>query len=406
MARFHYRAVGRKGDVVTGVLEMPDERAAVALLQDRGEVPIRVARQPASSLRALLDIEITPRDALSARDRVAFTRGLATLLSAGVPLDRALEIARDLSPQKAVRAIAARLLERVREGATLAEALDAESRAFPPLYRSVVHAGEAGAALEATLSRLAGTLEEAEKRASDLRSALIYPAFLLLTSIGSIVVLMTVVVPTFQPLLDDAGVEPPVLTRVVIGMGTIFEEYGVAMLAGLATLLVIWRLVLTLPAARLAWHRALLGLPIAGLVWRKIETGRFARLLGMLLQNGVSLTAALPLVRRAVSNEAVAAEIERITPEVDAGRGLAQPLVEGKVLPPLALQLIEVGQESGQLTEMLLKTAEIFETEAKRDIDNSLALLTPTVILLMGGFVALVVSSILFALFSINELAV
>ncbi len=405
MPVFHYRGVARSGEVVAGTLETPDQAAAIQRLQAQGTMPIRVEERAASSLMALLDTEITPRGALSATDRIALTRTLATLTGAGLPLDRALGIAERLGTSAAVRAVAGRLLAAVREGARLADALDREPQAFPALYRSVVRAGEAGAALEVTLARLADTLEEQAKRRGELRSALIYPAFLLVTAIGAVAILLAYVVPTFEPLLEDAGVEPPAITQAVIAVGHVVSAGWPVMLAGLLAAGVVARLALRRPEIRLRWHGRALGLPVIGRLWRKLETARLCRLLGTLLENGVALPASLRLVAQAMDNAAFAEEVRRVTPEVEAGRGMAGPLAKGGLLPPLALQLLQVGEESGQLTPMLLKAAGIFETEAKREFDQALALLTPVLTLVMGVLIAVIISSILFALLSINELA-
>lgn len=406
MPRFEYQALTATGERVDGALDAADEPSAVSQLQSQGFLPIRVSAAGSSGLMALLNTEITPRDALSEADRIAFTRMLATLAGAGLPLDRALEMTRDLGGRRAVSAVSARLLESVRGGASLAAALDKEQAVFPALYRRIVEAGEVGAALEITLARLADTLEDAARRRGELRSALIYPAFLLVTAIGSVAVLLSFVVPTFQPLLDEAGVEPPWVTQVVIAVGDVVGRWWRWALAGIAGAFAAFRLALLIPEVRRMWHAAALRLPLIGRLWRTFETARFARLLGALLQNGVALPTGLRLVRGALANAAFAAEVGRIIPEVEAGRGLAEPLAETGAPPALALQLIRVGEESGRLTEMLLKTAEILETDGKRGFEQALAFLTPTLTLVMGGLIAVIVSSILFALFSINELAI
>ena len=213
-------------------------------------------------------------------------------------------------------------------------------------------------------------------------------------------------VPTCEPLLRDAGVEPPALTQMVIAAGRLVEHYWLFLLAGLAGLFLTIMLLLRVPSVRLRWHRLALSVPIAGRLWREFETARLTRLLGTLLQNGVALPAALRLTRDALGNAAFSAEVARVIPEVEAGRGVADPLRDGAILPDLALQLIYIGQESGQLHDMLLKTADIFDDEAKRGFDQVLAILTPALTLVMGVLIALIISSILFALFSINELAI
>ncbi len=406
MPRFRYRAIDPLGATVSGALEAPDGSAAVDSLRGRGLLPVAVKPGGAGSrLWSVLSTDITPRDALRDRDRVAFTRALATLIGAGLPLDRALEILRDLGDRRAGRAVAARLLDAVRGGSGLAAAMDGDAAAFPPLYRGMVRAGEAGAMLDATLGRLADAEEGAAARRGALRAAMIYPAFLLVSAMGSVAVLLIYVVPAFEPLLAEAGVEPPVSTRIVIAAGRTVADGWPAMLAAAGTLWVAWRVARLRPAVRLAAARTVLRLPLIGAIAAKLETARLVRMLGELLTSGVALPAALRLARAATGDAAFRAELDRVTPEVEAGRGLARPLAEGAVAAPLALQLIRVGEESGRLAPMLLKAGEILDAEAQGQIDRLLAILTPTLTLVMGGLIALIVSSILFALFSINELA-
>ena len=405
MPTFHYRALGPGGDVATGTLDCADEASAIAQLQAKGLLPVKIDGQGEGWLTRLLNTEITPKSALSPRDRAVFTRTLATLLSASLPLDRALETIRALGTRKSVREIASRLHDGVSEGLALADALDREDRIFPRLYRAVVRAGEAGSDLEGTLSRLADLLEESAKRRGDLRSALIYPAFLIFTAIGSISVLMAFVVPSFKPLLDDAGVEPPAITQAVIAIGDFFAEHGLITLILLVLSGVLAVSSLRSPQVRGAWHGMVLTLPLVGRLWRDFETAASCRLLGVMLQNGVALPSALRLTREVQGNLAFRAEIDRIIPAVEDGRGLSSSLAEGELFSPIARQLIGVGEESGRLTEMLLKAAEILDGDFKRAFSQMLSVLTPVLTLVMGGMVAVVISSILFALFSINELA-
>ncbi|MEL6476094.1 MAG: type II secretion system F family protein [Pseudomonadota bacterium] len=404
MPQFHYRAVTQGGESQSGTLESLDEQTAAQALQARGLYPVRIARG-SGGLMALLNTEITPRDALTAQDRVVFTRQLATLIGASLPLDRALGMIAGLAERKPVRLVAERLLAKVSEGSSFAEALDAEQAVFPRLYRAILRAGEAGAALETTLTRLADMLEETAKRRGEVRSALIYPAFLIVTAIGSVAILLIYVVPTFQPLLDEAGVAPPAITQAVIATGGFFAAYWPWMLGAAVLTALALPLALRLPEVRASLDRLLLTLPLAGRLIRDFESGRFARVLGTLLQNGVALPSGLRLTREVLSNTVFTAEIDRVIPAVEDGRGMAAPLEEGKVLSPLARQLIRVGQESGELTPMLLKTAEILEQDFKRSFDQALSLLTPILTLVMGALIAIIISSILFALFSINELA-
>jgi general secretion pathway protein F len=403
---FRFRALDAAGARAAGVIEAPDAAAAVARLRAEGRLPLSVEPARGGRLMAALNAEITPRATLSPADRAAFTRGLATLAAAGLPLDRALEIARDFADGRAARGVAARLLAAVRGGAALADAMEAEKGAFPPVYRAVVRAGEASGGLGAALGRLADAEEAANRRRGALRSALVYPVFLVVSSVGAVAALLIFVAPTFEPMLAEAGATPPLSTRIVMGAGRAAAGGWPWALAALAGLAILSALALRDPALRLAASRAALRLPVLGPLRRRLQTARLARLLGELLSGGVALPAALRLARAALTDAAFADALDRATPQIEAGRGLAGPLGETGALAPLAVQLIRVGEESGRLAPMLLRTADILDEEARQALDRLLAMLTPTLTLVMGGVIALIVSSILFALFSINELAI
>ncbi len=405
MPVYRYRAIDARGEPVSGYADHPDERGVIEWLRTQGKVPVRIESGGAVRLVDLLNTEITPRDALSRSEAVAFTRSLATLLKASLPLDRSLEMIHDLGSRKTIRATAGRLLHEVRDGTALSDALIADTARFNPLYCNLVRAGEASAKLDDVLGELADTLEDAERRRGEVRSALIYPGFLLVTAFGSVGVLLGYVVPTFEPLLQDAGVKPPAITEWVIASGRFVQTWWPALVVALLAIGIAFRVALTALQFRTWVHRALLGIPVAGGMLAKFQTAQFSRLLGTLLGAGLALPDSLRLTIDALGNEAFKTGVRDVVPEVEAGRGLAGPLQQMGLMPPMAVQLIQIGQESGQLREMLLKTAEIFELEAKRAFDQALSLLTPVLTLLMGIMIAVIITSILFALFSINELA-
>jgi general secretion pathway protein F len=297
-----------------------------------------------------------------------------------------------------------RLLAALRGGSSLADALEKEARTFPAYYRAMVRAGEIGGSLESVLSRLADFLERAQETRGKLRSALIYPIFLLVTAGVSLAILLTFVIPAFQPMFEDAGTQLPLVTRIVIGFGAFVREAWWMILLALAVAVVALQLHLGTPAGRLWWHRQVLRLPVVGELWVKGDVARFARTLGTLLGNGVPLLQALELVRDVMSNAALAAGVTAVQPDVKAGRGLAAPLSENRLYPALLVQLLKVGEESGRLEDMLLKLAEIYDQESEDTMRRLLALLVPVLTLGLGALIAFIVSSILFALFSVNEL--
>ncbi|MGF1455080.1 MAG: type II secretion system F family protein [Alphaproteobacteria bacterium] len=405
MPQFHYRSVNAAGDVVTGTLEAGSEAAVVARLQALGHTPLSIGSTRRIALFDLLNQDVVTLQPVTQAEILTLTRSLATLLDAGVPLDRALEMTRDLTAPGKLRTLIDQLLEGVREGAGFAATLERHAAAFPPFYRAMVKAGEAGASLDTVLARLAEHMERSAKLLSSVRSALIYPAFLVTAAIGAVTILLAVVVPTFKPMFEDAGAELPANTALVIAMGDFLQTYWWALgLGALALVGLCWSLDAS-PAGRRWWHGLALRLPLVGSVWVKTAVARISRTLGVLLENGVALTDALTLSRAVAGNVAIAAELERVEGDVRQGRGLARPLTEGGLFPRLAVQLIQVGEETGRLEPMMAKLADIYEEETRTAFDRLLAMLTPILTLTIGLLIAFIISSILFALFSINELA-
>lgn len=406
MSRFRYRALDGQGRIVTGLVEVASARDAVAQLRLRGHLPIRVA--PADRWAGFLELlnrDITPRAVLPPRDRVVLTQAIATLIEAGVPLDRCLEMVGELGETPAVRRNALRLLERVTGGASLADAMDAEGPAFPPIYRGVVRAAEASATLGPVLARLVVSEETAAKRRAALRSALIYPVFLCTTAAICVGVLLIFVVPTFEPMLIEAGAALPLSTRIVLASARFVGAAWPLLLVGCLAIALGAQMALARPAIRERWHRTLLRLPLVGPLRRKLGSAALARVLGELLAGGVALPTALRLALGGLDDAAFSAELARATPRIEAGQGLGRAFAEGRVVAPLAVHLMEVGERSGKLAAMLTKSADILDEGAKTTLDRAMTLLTPVVTLVMGGIIALIISSILFALFSLNDLA-
>ncbi len=404
MPTFTYKSVADSGEIVEGQLEASDQTAAINRLQRLGHVPLKIDSAASGLSLDFLKQDVSFRRGLGPRDITTLTREIATLLGAGLPLDRALDILVEMAEQAPQRRLVSKIVEQVRGGATLADALDKQEDSFPVYYRSMVRAGEAGATLEAVLERLADFMERAQATRAQLRSSLIYPIILLVVACLSLAVMLTFVVPTFKPLLDDAGAKLPLSTQIVIAAGDFFQAYWWLMLLGAVAAVFGLKAALARPATRLWCHRHLLRLPLAGPLWVKIDVARFARTLSTLLSNGVVLLSALALTRDVLGNAALADALGRIEPDVKAGRGLAEPLAESGLFPVLAIQLLRVGEESGHLEEMLAKLAEIYDADAATTVQRLLALLVPILTLGLGLLIAFIIASILLALFSINEL--
>lgn len=406
MTLFRYKAVATSGETVEGEMEAPNQAAVVERLQGLGHLPIRAEAISTGKAGSLLQRDLFARRTASRRDVAVMTRELATLVQAGLPLDRSLEILMELSGEGVVARLIEGILERVRSGASLADAMAGQDGVFPRFYLSMIQAGEAGGTLDVVLARLSDFMERAHATQASVRSALIYPVILLVMAILAIVILLSVVVPQFRPMFDDAGAALPVSTQIVVGLGDAFEAYWWLMAIVAALLGAVLRWQLKRDAFRHRWDRALLALPLLGDLIVKVEVARFARTLGTLVGNGVSLLGALSLATNTVGNAALAHELREVADSVKQGRNLTEPLMKSGLFPKLAIHLTRVGEETGQLESMLLKVAEIYDKEVERAIERMLALLVPALTIVLGLVIAGIIGSIMAAILSVYQLPI
>ena len=407
MSIFRYKAVRSTGESVEGHLEATNKQGAVSQLADMGYVPVRVDQAGGSSFSNVLSMDVFGGGSgrTSPRDIMIATREIATLLDAGVELERALGIVVELSGRPAIQVLFQNILEDVRGGAALSDALEKRAERFPPSYVSMVRAGEIGGALPIVFERLATYLESAHPSRENLRSALIYPILLLVMAILSVVVMVSVVLPQFEPLFASAGKELPLLTRIMLSASDAVEQYGLIALILILVGGVLFRQRLKNPAFRLSWHRRLLAVPLMGALLLKLDIARFARTLGTLMQNGVATLAAFAIVRETVSNSHLASGLDEAAERIQSGSTISDALVAVPRCPNLAAHLIRVGEETGQLEEMLIRLALIYEDDARRTVQRLLALLLPGLTAIIGLFIAAIIASIFLAIVSVNQLA-
>jgi general secretion pathway protein F len=407
MPAFRYTAISPGGEVLQGVLEAASESALIEKLRQQGNLPMRM--EPAERSRGifadLLSAEFGQGRALNGGEVANITRELAVMLGAGQDLDRALRFLVDTAPNKRMRAVLTELRDAVRDGSPFATALARNPQSFPRLYVGLIRAGEAGGMLAATLARLADLLERQRALRSSVISALVYPIILVVTGIGAIIMLLTLVLPQFVPLFQQAGAALPTPTRIVIGLGDFFTNYGLYLLLGAIVLTVAGQQALRRPAIRAVWDRFLLRVPVIGPLSRELLGARFARTLGTLLQNGVPLVAALGIVVEVIDNSAGEAAVRAATESAKGGAGLSRPLQQSGIFPIRMVYLLRLGEETAQLGPMALRAAEIHEEQSRLGIQRLVALMVPVLIILIGGAVAGIVSSLMLAMLSLNDLA-
>jgi general secretion pathway protein F len=402
VAQFRYKAVSDAGEMLQGQMEAASVEEVIGRLQDQGHTPLEARAAEgaggSSGLAALFK-----RGPFTGDQLAQFTHQLATLLGAGQPLDRALSILLDLPESEHAKKLVERVRDRVRGGNSLSSALDEEHGVFPKLYVSLVRAGETGGSLEETLRRLADYLERAQQMRGNIVNALIYPAFLMVGVLGSLVLLLAYVVPQFVPIFADMQVPIPWITQVVLTLGNALQSWWWLILLLIGGGIFFWRARLRDPAVRLAWHARLLSMRVVGPLLLKVETARIARTLGTLLKNGVPLLSSLTIARQVTSNLALDAALSQAHEQVKGGSGLSLALGRSKLFPRLAMQMVQVGEEAGQLDTILLKVADTFELESKRAIDRLLAALVPALTIVMTVMVAFIMAAILLPLLSLTS---
>lgn len=403
MPQYRYKALNAHGELFDGQMEAASEAEVAARLQDQGHMPMeaRLASEGvagASSWLALLRRKPFDGGAL-----VQFTQQLATLLGAGQPLDRALSILLELPEDERTRRVITDIRDIVRGGAPLSTALERQHGLFSRLYINMVRAGEAGGSLHDTLQRLSDYLERSAELKGRVINALIYPAILLAVVGGALLFLLGYVVPQFALMYESLDVALPWFTQWVLTAGLVVREGWLIMIVVPAVIALVVERRLRQPAARLAVDGWLLQRKGIGPLLGKLETARLARTLGTLLRNGVPLLSGLGIARNVLSNRALAADVDAAGDEVKNGNGLSASLSRGKRFPRLALQMIQVGEESGALDTMLLKTADTFEQESARAIDRLLSALVPVITLVLASVVGLVIVAVLVPLYDLTN---
>ena len=403
MASYRYRALGDGGELLKGVIEGKSPAEIAAQLQKRGAMVLAVT--PARRGVGLLSMELGGAAALRRTELVDTTRELASMLGAGQDIDQALRLMVEEAPNRRVNAVLGRVRELVRNGSSLAAALQTEPKSFPKLYIGLVRAGEAGAELASTLERLAGLLERQRSMNAAIQSAMIYPAILVVAATGSIALLLTQVLPQFVPLFAENGVALPASTAILLAVGNAVSSYGLYALAALVVLALAFRQALLRPEFRLATDRLWLRLPMLGGLVSEVQAARFSRTLGMLLLNGVPMLAALGIARDVLGNRAAQGAVTEAMESAKTGNGMAAALQRAAVFPKRLVHLLRLGEATAQLGPLALRAADIHEERTRMALDRMVALLVPAITILMGAAVAGIVSSLLLAMLSLNDIA-
>lgn len=399
MAHFSYRAIGRDGKPLDGTLEAEGLDVASRLLRAQGLTLLALeegqgkTNQPAASKPVKRD------------DVLSTTSELAVLLRAGLPLDRALKVLIDMASEPALEALLQDLLRDVKAGKALSQALLPHQSVFGNFYINMVRSGEASGQLSAVLDRLVEYLQNAKANRDNVVSALIYPAILLVVAVLSIVLMLGFVVPQFETLFEDMGEALPPLTALVVGAADFIAGYGWLLL--LVALGAGWwlRNWLATDAGQASKDARLLKMPVVGGILFQFEVSKFARTVGTLLGNGVSLLKAISIAIDTVDNCVIKQALQVLPPAVKSGKRMSVALEETGLFTPMVIQMTRVGEESGRLDAMMLELARVFDGHVQAGVKRGLTLLEPVLILGMGAIIAVIIIAILLGILSVNDLA-
>ena len=416
MPRFNYVALDARGQEATGLVEAASSNAAITQLRQAGYFPTSVIEEAVSSpdgkesrrraattarttkTRAKKGIVLFQRRKVGSKVLMIFTRQLATLVDAGLPLLKSLNVLVKQERDKVLKRTIIKIADSVQSGSTLSDALALHPRIFNDLYVNMVKAGEVGGVLELVLTRLSEFQEKAAKIKNKVLAAMVYPAIVMTMAVGIMTFLLIFIVPRFELIFHDLlGDKPlPPVTRFVIGISGFMKNHGLILLGVIVAIVTFYKLIGRTRRGRLAIDRLKLRMPLFGNLNRKSAISRFARTLGTLVTSGVPILQALNITRETAGNAAIALAISHVHDSVKEGESIVQPLEASRAFPPMVVSMVDVGEETGKLPEMLLKIADVYDDE----VDNAVVALTSMLEPIMIVFLAVVVGTIVLALFT------
>ncbi len=413
MTKFRYQAVEGSGASVRGVIEAEDRQRALHLLGDRGlfpsqlevcssngngAVPVAVDAPP-----AIEPLRIRLGSGVKRKAITAFTREIASLLSAGIPIPQALQGIGQEEENPALKKVVLEISESVRKGASISAAMDEHPRLFNKLYVSMVRVGEEAGALSKVMNDLADLMEHEDEVRGEVVAAISYPAFVLAFGMFTVTILLSVVLPRLFSMLQEMLPVLPVPTLILLKVSSALHHHWPWILISLAGAIAAVHWYLRTPNGAFTWDRLKLRLPVVGAVFQAAALSRFARTLGTLVKAGVSLLPALKIVENTIGNLFLSSLVARVSEETRGGDSLATPLRKLRIFPNTVIQMISVGEETGKLDDMLLKVAEVEERHMRARTKTVVSLLAPALILIVGAIVGFMVIAILLPIFKMSR---
>jgi general secretion pathway protein F len=411
MALFAFQAVRSSGDAVSATIDAVTQAEAIERVREQGLILVSIAPATAANLSAQgakksFFGQLFRSRKVTREQIIAFTRDLANLISAGLPLDRAFELLTSLSESPPIAALMQDLRDRVRGGRALSQALAEHPKHFDRLFVNMVRAGEASGTLGPVLQRISEFQERSAELRSNVTNALIYPFVLIGVAIVAVAVMMFFVVPKFEQTFKQFGKALPQSTENLIAFSHFLRQDGWMIVLGLAAIFILVRGRMRTPEGQMKWHLRKLTMPVFGELFQKIEVARLTRTLGTLVGNGVSLLPALTIVKDTVDNRALAQSLEGVLVRLKEGHGFSRPLMETGLYPKLAVHMVAVGEETGQLDKMLLKVADVYDVEVNNSLKRALGLMEPVLIVTLALVVGVIIFALLNALLGLTDMSV
>jgi type II secretory pathway component PulF len=409
MISFRYNAIGGDGSAVNGVIQAEDRRSALLLLGERGLFPSTLESDGSTAKSASEPAQVASPPAfgftkgIKRKEITSFTREMGALLSSGIPIPQALDGLGDEEENPALKQVVLQIGESVRKGLAFSTALDEHPRLFSKLYVNMVKVGEEAGALPKVMSDLAALLEHEDEIRSEVLSAVAYPFFVVGFGVFSVVFMLTVVMPKLASMLEDLLPTLPLPTLILLKTSHLFHDHWFLLLLIVAGTIALVRWALRTPAGMEILDKTKLALPLIGPLFRSAALNRFARTLGTLVKSGVSLLPALKIVENTIGNIILARVVAQVAEETRGGDSLAAPLRKLKLFPKTVVQMINVGEESGKLDEMLLKVAEIEERHMRARTKTLISLLAPALIVVVGAMVGFMVIALLLPIFKLSS---
>ena len=381
MSKFEYSArPATGGEIKTGELDVKSKDEVLAYLHRQKLIPVSVREKDSG-------ISLTIGTGIKTRDIVIFTRQFATMINSGLPLVQSLDILAEQTENQNLRKVIQDVLYDVESGHTLADAMGRHPKVFTELYVNMVAAGEAGGILDTILLRLATFLEKNDALLRKIKGAMVYPAVVFSVAGMAVIILLIFVIPVFQDMFESAGVPLPIPTQIVIGMSSFLKGYWWAVAAGIIAAVFFIRQVYQTDGGRLSIDRFLLAVPIFGDLQRKAAVARFTRTLGTLVSSGVSILEGLEITAKTAGNRVIHDAVMGSRASIAGGETIAGPLKESGVFPPMVVQMINVGEQTGGLDEMLTKIADFYDEEVDAAVEALLSAMEPIMIVVLGAVV-------------------